>query len=80
MPKVSRKSKKSVKRARMHEEMHKFRKGTLHSGSKTGPVVKDRSQAIAIGLNESGQSRRKVSKGRGKRKGKGHRKGTYSKR
>jgi hypothetical protein len=32
--------------------MHKFKKGKLHSGSKKGPTVKDRSQAIAIMLSE----------------------------
>ena len=30
--------------------MHEFAEGKLHSGSKKGPVVKDRKQAIAIGL------------------------------
>lgn len=28
--------------------MHKFKHGELHSGSKTGPRVKSRAQAIAI--------------------------------
>lgn len=32
--------------------MHKFKKGSLHSGSKHGPEVKDRKQAIAIMLSE----------------------------
>jgi len=32
--------------------MHEFKTGTLHSGSDTGPVVKNRKQAIAIGLSE----------------------------
>ena len=31
-------------------EMGAFRKGELHSGSKKGPVVKSRKQAIAISL------------------------------
>ena len=34
------------------EVMHKFRHGGLHSGSKSGPVVKNRKQAIAIMLSE----------------------------
>lgn len=34
------------------EVMHKFKKGDLHSGSKKGPVVKNRQQAIAIMLSE----------------------------
>ncbi len=32
--------------------MHKFKHGNLHSGSKKGPKVKDRKQAIAIMLSE----------------------------
>lgn len=32
--------------------MDEFKTGKLHSGSKTGPVVKSRKQAIAIGLSE----------------------------
>jgi hypothetical protein len=43
----------------MHTEMSKFKNKTLHSGSKKGPIVKSRAQAVAIGLSESGQSRRK---------------------
>jgi hypothetical protein len=31
--------------------MEEFKKGTLHSGSKTGPKVKSLQQALAIGLN-----------------------------
>lgn len=32
--------------------MHEFKHGTLHSGSKHGPKVKSRAQAIAIALSE----------------------------
>lgn len=32
--------------------MHEFKHKELHSGSKKGPVVKNRAQAIAIGLSE----------------------------
>lgn len=32
--------------------MHEFKHGTLHSGSKHGPKVTNRKQAIAIALNE----------------------------
>ena len=62
MPRLSKKASKKKKRARMQTEMHKFKHGTLHSGSKHGPVVKSREQAIAIGLSESGQSRKKRGK------------------
>jgi len=44
------------------QEMHKFKEGTLHSGSKKGPIVKSRKQAIAISLSEAGMSRKKKSK------------------
>lgn len=46
-------------RAGVKQEMHKFKQGTLHSGSKKGPVVKSRKQAIAIALSEAGLSKRK---------------------
>lgn len=36
------------------QEMHKFKKGQLHSGSSKGPVVTDPQQAIAISLNAAG--------------------------
>lgn len=41
--------------AGMKKTMKEFKKGGLHSGSKTGPVVKDRKQAIAIGMSEQRQ-------------------------
>jgi hypothetical protein len=36
----------------MKGTMEEFKAGTLHSGSKKGPVVKSRKQAIAIGLSQ----------------------------
>jgi hypothetical protein len=58
MPKLSSSAPKSAKKERMHEEMKKFSEGSLHSGSKTGPKVTSREQAIAIGLSVSGQSKK----------------------
>jgi Family of unknown function (DUF6496) len=51
---------------KVHEEMHKFKHGQLHSGSSKGPIVKDRQQAIAIALSEAGLSN-KPPKGRKRR-------------
>jgi hypothetical protein len=39
--------------------MREFKEGTLHSGSKKGPKVKSRKQAIAIALSEAGMSKPK---------------------
>ena len=39
--------------------MHEYKAGALHSGSKKGPVVKSRKQAIAIALSEAGKSKAK---------------------
>ena len=53
--------KESKSEAKMHKVMHEFKTGELHRG-KPGPgkgsVVTDRKQAIAIGLRQSGQSKR----------------------
>lgn len=43
------------------EVMHKWKHGKLHSGSKSGPVVQGRKQAIAIMLSE----KRKEQEGKG---------------
>lgn len=42
------------------EVMRKYKRGKLHSGSKKGPKVKDRKQAVAIMLSE----KRKEKKGK----------------
>lgn len=37
--------------------MKEFKSGKLHSGSKKGPTVKNRKQAIAIALSEARKKR-----------------------
>lgn len=44
---------------KVQRAMHEFKHGELHSGSKHGPKVTDRKQAIAIALSEQ----RKANKG-----------------
>ena len=39
--------------------MREFKSGELHSGSKSGPVVKSREQALAIALSEARQAGKK---------------------
>lgn len=54
---------KAGKRAKAEKVMHEFKVGKLHSGSKKGPKVSSRKQAVAIMLSQTGQSKKK-----GKRK------------
>lgn len=46
----------------VRKTMREFKKGTLHSGSNKGPIVRSKKQALAIALN----SQRRTSKKRGK--------------
>ncbi len=51
------KEKKKHHSAKKHTKeekvMHEFKHGELHSGSKKGPKVKSRKQAVAIALSEA---------------------------
>ena len=49
---------------KVHKTMGEFKRGTLHSGSKKGPKVRSRKQAIAIAMS---QARKSGSKARDKR-------------
>lgn len=46
------------KPAKVQKVMHEYKEGTLHSGSKKGPVVKSRKQAIAIAMSEAGMAKK----------------------
>lgn len=39
-------------KSKVEKVMHEYKAGVLHSGSKRGPKVENRKQAIAIALNE----------------------------
>lgn len=45
--------KKVEKSPKIHKVMYEFKHGELHSGSKKGPKVTSRNQAIAIALSEA---------------------------
>lgn len=47
------KEKKKTAQKKMQKVMHEFKENKLHSGSKKGPVVKSKDQAIAIGMSEA---------------------------
>ena len=48
---------KTKRKGKVEKTMHEFKEGTLHSGSKTGPKVKSRKQAVAIALNQARKKR-----------------------
>ena len=54
---------KAQKQKVVHSEMHKFKEGELHSGSKHGPKVTNPKQAVAIAMSESKQSKKPKEKG-----------------
>jgi hypothetical protein len=47
------------KMAKVGKVMKEWKEGTLHSGSKTGKVVKSQKQAVAIAMSEAGMSKPK---------------------
>jgi hypothetical protein len=53
-------SKKSTKK--VAKVMREFKSGMLHSGSKKGPVVKSRKQAVAIAMSEAGMKKKSTAK------------------
>lgn len=45
------------RKAKVKKVMGEFKRGELHSGSKTGPKVKSRKQAVAVALNQARKER-----------------------
>jgi hypothetical protein len=46
-------------KGKVEKVMKEYKSGKLHSGSKTGPVVKTKKQAVAIALSEAKVSKKK---------------------
>lgn len=63
MKKAARKLKKEVKAGKkelkVEKVLHEFKEDKLHSGSKKGPKVRKRKQALAIALSEGRKAAKK---------------------
>lgn len=56
------KMKKSKGKEKFEDVMHEYKEGELKSGSKKGPVVKEKKQALAIAFSEMRKKNRKKRK------------------
>ena len=52
------KSRASKEDMKVGKVMHEFKAGSLHSGSKHGPLVTSRKQGIAIAMSEAKKSKK----------------------
>jgi hypothetical protein len=59
---------KSKSRNKIATTMGEFKRGALHSGSKHGPRVKSRRQAVAIALSQARKAGASIPKRKGKRR------------
>lgn len=55
-------AKKAKGKGKVEKVMKEYKEGKLHSGSKKGPVVKSKKQAVAIAMSEAGMSKKSKKK------------------
>ena len=51
-----------MKKSKVEKVMHEYKHGELHSGSKKGPKVTNRKQAVAIAMSEAGETKKKKAR------------------
>lgn len=51
---------KGKEQRKVKKVMEEYKEGKLHSGSKKGPVVENKKQAVAIALSEARQAGAKI--------------------
>ena len=56
------KKKETKAQKKIHKTLKEFKEGELHSGSKKGPKVTNRKQAIAISLSQARKEGAKIPK------------------
>jgi len=64
-PKTRKNPRKNKGKSKIETVMREFKEGELHSGSKKGPKVRNRKQAIAIALSEARKKGAKIPKKKG---------------
>lgn len=57
---------KEKRKTKVEKVMKEFSEGKLHSGSKKGPEVENKKQAVAIALSEARKAGEKIPKKKGK--------------
>lgn len=60
------KKESTKEKSKVKKVMHEYKEGELHSGSKKGPKVSNRKQAVAIALSEARKAGAKIPKKKGK--------------
>jgi hypothetical protein len=50
--------KKTAASKKVGKVMHEYKAGALHSGSKSGPMVTNKKQAVAIAMSEAGMKKK----------------------